>query len=213
MEKVECEARAYNSRIKYQNSKNQKIKDFVHKFIMTSIVLGIWQMSAMHFDNALLMPYPMETLKAFIYCITDKETVINILITLQRVLKGFLYAMIFGLPLGFLMGFSKSAQKLLGSFIDSIRQVPIMAWVPLTIVWFGIGDGPTIFLIAFSGVFPIILNTIQGVRNISKDYYNAAASMGASRLSIFIHVIVPASIPYILTGARIAISSGWMSVI
>ena len=213
MEKVECKARTYNSRIKYQNSDNQKIKDFVYKVIMIVVLLSIWQMSAMHFDNALLMPYPIDTLKAFIYCITDKETVINILITLQRVLKGFLYAMLFGLPLGFLMGFSKVAQKLLGSFIDSIRQVPIMAWVPLTIVWFGIGDGPTIFLIAFSGVFPIILNTIQGVRNISKDYYNAAASMGASRLSIFIHIIVPASIPYILTGARIAISSGWMSVI
>lgn len=213
MEKVECEARTYNSKVKYKNLNNQNIKDFIYKLIMAISLLSIWQISAMHFDNGLLMPYPIDTLKAFIYCITDKETVINILITLQRVLKGFVYAMLFGLPIGFLMGFSKLAQKLLGSFIDSIRQVPIMAWVPLTIVWFGIGDGPTIFLIAFSGVFPIILNTIQGVRNISKDYYNAAASMGASRLSIFIHIIVPASIPYILTGARIAISSGWMSVI
>lgn len=213
MEKVECEARTYNSKIKHKNLNNQNIKDFIYKLIMAISLLSIWQISAMHFDNGLLMPYPIDTLKAFIYCITDKETVINILITLQRVLKGFVYAMLFGLPIGFLMGFSKLAQKLLGSFIDSIRQVPIMAWVPLTIVWFGIGDGPTIFLIAFSGVFPIILNTIQGVRNISKDYYNAAASMGASRLSIFIHIIVPASIPYILTGARIAISSGWMSVI
>ncbi len=213
MEKVECKTRAYNSIIRNKDLSKQNIKDFIYKFIMIIILLFIWQISAMHFDNGLLMPYPIDTLKAFIYCITDKETVINILITLQRVLKGFVYAMLFGLPIGFLMGFSKLAQKLLGSFIDSIRQVPIMAWVPLTIVWFGIGDGPTIFLIAFSGVFPIILNTIQGVRNISKDYYNAAESMGASKLSIFIHIIVPASIPYILTGARIAISSGWMSVI
>ena len=88
-----------------------------------------------------------------------------------------------------------------------------MAWVPLTIVWFGIGDGPTIFLIAFAGVFPIILNTIQGIRSISKDYYNAARSMGASPFSIFINVMLPAALPDILTGARLAISTGWMSVI
>ncbi len=85
--------------------------------------------------------------------------------------------------------------------------------VPLTIVWFGIGDGPTIFLITFSGIFPVILNTIAGVKNISKDYYNAARSMGAGPWSIFSNIILPASIPDILTGARIAISGGWMSVI
>ncbi len=123
-----------------------------------------------------------------------------------------MYALLFGLPIGFIMGFSKTFERVLSPVVDSVRQVPIMAWVPLTIVWFGIGDGPTIFLIAFQG-FPIILNTIQGVRAISKDYYNAARSMGASPIVIFTNVIVPASLPDILTGSRIAISTGWMSVI
>ena len=105
------------------------------------------------------------------------------------------------------------AEKLLGGIIDSIRQIPVMAWVPLTIIWLGIGDGPTIFMIAISGVFPIILNTIDGVKSISKDYYDAAKSMGASKLSIFINIVVPASLPSVLTGPRIAIGTGWMSVI
>ncbi len=82
---------------------------------------------------------------------TDAETVTNLFITLQRVLKGFMYALLFGLPIGFIMGFSKTFERVLSPVVDSVRQVPIMAWVPLTIVWFGIGDGPTIFLIAFSG--------------------------------------------------------------
>ena len=98
-------------------------------------------------------------------------------------------------------------------FINSLRQVPIMAWVPLAIVWFGIGDGPTIFLIAFSGIFTIILNTVAGVHDISKDFYNAARSMGAKTFDIIKDIVVPGSLPGVLTGVRLAIGMGWMSVI
>lgn len=213
MENVENKARAYNARLKYKSIQKQGIKDSIYKVILYLSLIGLWQIAAMHINSPLLLPYPIVTAQAFVKCVTDVETVTNILITLNRVLKGFLYAMAVGLPIGFVMGFSKMAEKLMGGFIDSVRQVPIMAWVPLTIVWFGIGDGPTIFLIAFSGIFPVILNTVQGVRSISKDYYHAARSMGASPWSIFMSIIVPASIPDILTGARLAIGLGWMSVI
>ena len=87
---------------------------------------------------------------------------------MRRVLTGAFYAFIIGLPLGMIMGYSPKILRALSPFMNSLRQVPIMAWVPLAIVWFGIGDGPTIFLIAFSGVFTIILNTISGVQDISK---------------------------------------------
>lgn len=192
---------------------NGKLLDLLYKVITVIIIIGIWQFSAEKIGSSLLLPMPMDVFKGFITCITDPEIVKNVLITLQRVLKGFMYAMLFGLPLGLIMGFSSSCEKLFSPLVDSARQVPIMAWVPLTIVWFGIGDGPTIFLIAFAGVFPIILNTIQGVRSISKDYYNAAKSMGASSFTIFTNVMLPAALPDILTGARLAISTGWMSVI
>ena len=192
---------------------NGKFLDLLYKVITVIIIIAIWQFSAEKIGSSLLLPMPMDVFKGFITCITDPEIVKNVLITLQRVLKGFMYAMLFGLPLGLIMGFSSSCEKLFSPLVDSARQVPIMAWVPLTIVWFGIGDGPTIFLIAFAGVFPIILNTIQGVRSISKDYYNAAKSMGASPFTIFTNVMLPAALPDILTGARLAISTGWMSVI
>ena len=98
-------------------------------------------------------------------------------------------------------------------FINSLRQIPIMAWVPLSIVWFGLGDGPTIFMIAFSGIFTIILNTIAGVQDISKDFYNAARSMGANTLDIIKDIVVPGALPGVITGIRLAIGMGWMSVI
>ena len=111
------------------------------------------------------------------------------------------------------MGYSPQILKALSPFMNSLRQVPIMAWVPLAIVWFGIGDGPTIFLIAFSGIFTIILNTISGVQDISKDYYHAARSMGASTFGVIKDVVLPGSLPGVLTGLRLAVGLGWMSVI
>lgn len=199
------------NKIKKENKFNYL--DLIYRLLFLGILIGIWQTAAVNIDSSLLLPKPLDVLQGFITCVTDPEIVKNVFITLQRVLKGFTYALAFGLPIGLIMGFSTRMEGILSPVVDSARQVPIMAWVPLTIVWFGIGDGPTIFLIAFAGVFPIILNTTQGIRSISKDYYNAARSMGASNLSIFINVMLPAALPDILTGARLAISTGWMSVI
>ena len=132
---------------------------------------------------------------------------------MRRVLTGSLYAFVIGFPIGMIMGYSPRGLQLMSPFINSLRQVPIMAWVPLAIVWFGIGDGPTIFLIAFSGIFTIILNTVAGVQDISKDFYNAARSMGAKTFDIIKDIVVPGSLPGVLTGVRLAIGMGWMSVI
>ena len=187
--------------------------DYIYRALLLLVILVIWHISAVRIGSSLLLPKPLDVMEGFVTCITDPEIVKNVFITLQRVLKGFFYALAVGLPVGLLMGFSNRFESVLSPLVDSIRQVPIMAWVPLTIVWFGIGDGPTVFLIAFAGIFPIILNTIQGIKSISKDYYNAARSMGASPFSIFINVMLPAALPVILTGARLAISTGWMSVI
>lgn len=206
--------------VKYKNTNPLKArlsgnskKEILYKIIVMIIILVLWEMYAIKQNNALIMPKASDVIKQFISCITDQEVIFNISLTMGRVLKGFGWAMIIGVSLGFIMGLSSFMNSMLSGFMDSIRQIPVMAWVPLTIVWFGIGDGPTIFLIAFSGLFPVILNTISGVRSISKDYYNAARSMGASSFSIFKDIVIPGTIPDIMTGARVALSSGWMSVI
>lgn len=182
-------------------------------FITLAVVLAAWQLAAMAYKSDLLLPPPWKTAKAFLFAIQDLETLKNLLLTLQRVTIGFGIAMVAGMTLGFLMGYSKTAMQLIDPVTGAIRQVPTMAWVPLTIVWFGLGDGPTVFLIAMVGVFPILLNTVAGVQSISKDYYNAARTMGASSWSIFKDVMVPAALPDVLTGMRLAVSAGWMSVI
>lgn len=177
------------------------------------IICLIWTVAAHIVDKPFIFPYFEDVLREIGYSLTDIYVLKNLGITMRRVLTGSLVAFIIGYPLGMLMGFFPKLLQSLSPFINSLRQVPIMAWVPLAIVWFGIGDGPTIFLIAFSGVFTIILNTIAGVQDISKDFYNAARSMGASTLGVMKDVVLPASMPGVLTGVRLAIGLGWMSVI
>ncbi|NLY76843.1 MAG: ABC transporter permease subunit [Tissierellia bacterium] len=189
-------------------------KEFnIYTPIALVIIAIIWTVAADAVNQPFLFPSLKSIATAFVQAITDLYVLRNIGITMRRVLTGAFYAFIIGLPIGMIMGYSKTMLKALAPFINSIRQVPIMAWVPLSIIWFGLGDGPTIFMIAFSGIFTIILNTISGIQDISKDFYNAARSMGANTLDIFKDIVLPGSLPGVITGVRLAIGMGWMSVI
>ncbi|TJX14460.1 ABC transporter permease [Tissierella creatinini] len=177
------------------------------------IIAIIWTVAANAVNQPFLFPTLTSVMEKFVESITDLYVLRNIGITMRRVLTGAFYALILGLPIGMIMGYSKTMLRALAPFINSLRQVPIMAWVPLSIIWFGLGDGPTIFMIAFSGIFTIILNTIAGVQDIDRDYYHAARSMGAKTSDIIKDVVLPGSLPGIITGIRLAIGMGWMSVI
>ncbi len=182
-------------------------------FIALIGIALVWYFAAHAVAQPFLFPYLEDVLKEVGMSLTDLYVLRNMGITMRRVLTGSMYAFIIGFPLGMLMGYSPQILRAMSPFMNSLRQVPIMAWVPLSIVWFGIGDGPTVFLIAFSGIFTIILNTIAGVQDISKDYYNAARSMGASTLGVIKDIVLPGSLPGVITGLRLAIGLGWMSVI
>lgn len=203
------------SKMKDRNNwKKLNGKDFNIYTPIALIAIGIiWSISAKIVDKPFLFPSLKSVIESLIRALTDLYVLRNIGITMRRVMTGVLYACIFGLPVGMIMGYSKPVLRAMAPFINSLRQVPIMAWVPLSIIWFGLGDGPTIFMIAFSGIFTIILNTIAGVQDINKDFYNAARSMGASTIDIIKDIVLPGSLPGIITGVRLAIGMGWMSVI
>ena len=197
-----------------RNWKKLNGKEFnIYTPIAVGVICVVWFLAAHMSENNFLFPTLESVLFKTVDSLRDLYVLRNIGITLRRVLTGTLYAFLVGLPLGLIMGYSPKMLKALAPFINSLRQIPIMAWVPLSIVWFGLGDGPTIFMIAFSGVFTIILNTIAGVQDISKDFYNAARSMGASTLDIVKDIVVPGALPGVITGIRLAIGMGWMSVI
>lgn len=188
-------------------------KRFIYQIITFSVLLLLWHFAAQHYNNQLVLPTPWETFKSFFFAVQDVEVLKNLMITLKRVVTGLGIALAIGLTLGFAMGYSTLVSKLVDPVIGPLRQVPIMAWVPLTIVWFGLGDGPTLFLIAMVAIFPILLNTMAGVQSVPKNYYQAARSLGAGRVIIFFRITLPSALPEMITGLRIGLSAGWMSVI
>lgn len=197
-----------------RNWKKLNGKDFnIYTPIAIGVICVFWFVGAHISDNDFLFPTLESVIFKVFDSLRDLYVLRNIGITLRRVLTGTLYAFIIGLPIGLIMGYSPKMLRALAPFINSLRQIPIMAWVPLSIIWFGLGDGPTIFMIAFSGIFTIILNTIAGVQDISRDFYNAARSMGAKTLDIVTDIVVPGALPGVITGIRLAIGMGWMSVI
>ena len=150
---MENKASAYNSRVKYGHMKKRDIKERIYRLLVFVALIGLWQYLATKIGVPLLLPSPKATGLALIKSATDMTVLVNLSITMHRVMKGFLVALLVGVPLGYIMGLSQTAEKMLSGIIDSVRQVPIMALVPLLLL-FGLAlRWPTIFMIALSGIF------------------------------------------------------------
>ncbi len=133
--------------------------------------------------------------------------------SISRVLGGFLIGAALALPLGLLMGANQAVYKLFNPLLQVLRPIPPIAYIPLSILWFGLGNPPALFLISIGSFFPILMNTIAGVRQVDGIYIRAARNLGASQMTMFRRVILPAATPYILTGARIAMGTAFIVVI
>ena len=133
--------------------------------------------------------------------------------SLYRVLVGFAIGGLLALPFGLAMGASPQAYRYFNPLLQVLRPIPPIAYIPLSILWFGLGNPPAIFLIALGAFFPILINTITGVRAVDSIYLRAAKNLGASNFTIFRRVILPAATPYILSGVRIAIGTAFIVVI
>ncbi len=133
--------------------------------------------------------------------------------SLKRVVIGFAVGAGLALPLGLMMGANKRVYDECDPLVQFLRPIPPIAYIPLSILWFGLGDPPAIFLISIGAFFPVLINTIAGVRNVDSIYIRAAQNLGANPFTMFRRVILPAATPYILTGARIGIGTAFIVVI
>ena len=130
-----------------------------------------------------------------------------------RVAKGFGLALLIGVPLGIMIGWSRLAASVVDPTIQWLRPVPITAWLPISIALFGISDFGAVFLITIGAFYPIVINTTQGARDVDKNWIRAALMMGASQFDILRRVVLPAALPSIFTGLRIGLGIGWTAVI
>jgi len=133
--------------------------------------------------------------------------------SLFRVGAGYLLAAAVAIPLGLLMGWFEGVFATLNPLIQILRPISPIAWIPLAILWFGVGNVSPIFLIFLASVFPIIVETAAGVHSIERQYIRAAQNFGVSGLALFRQVVIPASLPHIITGMRISLGVAWLVVV
>ena len=138
---------------------------------------------------------------------------INIWVSCRRILIAFVLATGLGVPLGLFMGWSRKFKDYTFPVLETLRPIPILAWVPLAIVMFAGFETPIIFLATLASFFVTALNTMLGVESIDESYFRAAGCLGSKRRHVFIHVVVPGSLPFIFTGLQISIGVAWFSLV
>jgi ABC-type nitrate/sulfonate/bicarbonate transport system permease component len=137
----------------------------------------------------------------------------HILYSLSRIFFGFSLAAACGVPLGILSGGNPKARALVMPLIDFFRPIPPLAWIPMAIIWFGIGFRSAVFIIFLGAFFPIALNTCIGVATVDRGYLDVARTFNAGRLDIWRKVLIPGAVPSIFTGLRLGLGIGWMTLV
>ena len=164
-----------------------------------------------------LMPGPAAVWERMIRTFTKPIGRVNLLghawASLKRVLLALLFAWTFGIAFGILIGWNKTARALVGSIFEVIRPIPPIAWIPLIIMWFGIGETAKV-LIVFIGTFvPLVINTSTGIRMVDPINVDVGKVFGGSRMQILLEIVVPTALPSIFAGIRTSVSSGWTTVL
>jgi NitT/TauT family transport system permease protein len=138
---------------------------------------------------------------------------IAIIESVRRIAVAYLIACLLGIPLGILVGWLSAVRRVADPFLQVIRPIPVTAWVPISMLWFGIGDKAAIYLIVLATFFPIYLNTTQGVRYVDRVIVRAGRMLGASGWRLLVYVVLPAALPSIFAGLRVSVGFAWMAVV
>ena len=133
--------------------------------------------------------------------------------SVKLVTLGFIVALLTGIPIGLLMGWNKSCEAFISPIFSIIRPIPPLAWIPLSIVWFGLGDTAKVFVIWLSAFVPAVINSFAGMREVDRTYVEAARVHGASTWRVLLSVMIPAAAPMILTGARVSLQVCWNALV
>jgi ABC-type nitrate/sulfonate/bicarbonate transport system permease component len=186
----------------------------IRLLILPALMLVIWQVTAeLRIYNPILLPPPTRVLQSAISMIGSGELFRHFADSVQRIAFANLIAISAAVPLGIFMGRYKVVEDLMDGLLNILRPIPPLAWIPLAILWFGLGERSVVFITLISAFFAILINTIAGVRAVDKSLPRAALTLGASQSDLIKDVILPAALPHIFTGIRIALGVSWMSIV
>ena len=179
--------------------------------VMAALILTWWL--AVAAAHSVIFPTPWAVVAGTVELIREGTLWRHIGASLMRVGTGFALAVCVALPLGLWMGWVRGAYRTLNPVFQMLRPISPIAWIPIAILWFGVGDASPIYLIFISSVFPMIVQTTAGVHTIEKRYLRAAENFGVSRRTLFRRVVIPAVLPQIIVGMRIGLGVAWLVVV
>ena len=160
-----------------------------------------------------MMPPPTAVISAASDLMARGVLFTHIFDSLYRVLLAVGAATALGVPLGLAMGWSRRFRFVVDPLLEFIRPIPPLAWIPLSILWFGIGDVQIVYIIFLAAFFPIVLNSLAGARDVDPYLVRAGLSLGAGPRELFLTVVLPAALPHIFTGMRVGLGIGWMALV
>ena len=191
-----------------------KIRTHSIRFCIVLFFLLIWEgLARYQLINTLLFPPPSRILVSFYELLFSYELIADVFMSFQRVFVGVCISFFTAIPLALLVGTNRKLNSYLNPFINFIKPIPPIAWIPIAIVWFGIGNNLAYFVTTIASFFPFFMNTLVGVENVSKEDINVAKCFGANKRMILMDIIIPASLPYIFSGIRVGFGIAWMSIV
>jgi NitT/TauT family transport system permease protein len=189
-----------------------RIKEMLPSLALITVLIGAWW-SAVIITHSVIFPTPWAVVTGTLELLKDGTLWQHIGASLLRVGAGFGLAVCVGVPLGLWMGWVASAYRTLNPLFQILRPISPIAWIPIAILWFGVGDASPIYLIFISSVFPMVVQTTVGVHTIEKRYLRAAENFGVSRRTLFRQVVIPAVLPQVIVGMRIGLGVAWLVVV
>ena len=197
---------------------NSPLKHFTHvlPFVYaTLVIVVVWQtVVALTHAHVSILPSPWLTAQTFVGLVVSGKLFVHMGMSLGRVFSAWTLAAIIAVPLGLAMGRFRRFEKIVDPFIELFRPISPLAWIPLAILWFGIGESGKVFIIFIATFFPTLLNTVVGVKKVDPVLIRAGQVLGCNdEQSLFRKVILPAALPNIVVGLRVSFGTGWAAII
>jgi sulfonate transport system permease protein len=182
--------------------------------IVPAVILAAWELASHRgWVSPVFLPTPERTVRSFFDMVLNQGFLDDLLASLTIVLESFVCGTALGIAIGTLAGLSRTADRVLGPTLDAIRHIPPIAWLPLIVLWVGIGPVGKIVFIIKVVFFPVFLNTLQGIRGVQKDYIELGRVLTLTRWQLARRVIIPSALPSILTGVRYGASLAWALIV
>ena len=191
---------------------NRRVLHLLLPLITGVLFLTAWHV-AVKMSGSDIFPTPHQVLGGLGELVRQGLLLKYVVASLFRVSWGFIGAVLVGVPLGLVLGWFRPAFAALNPFIQILRPISPIAWIPVAILWFGVKDTAPVFLIFLASVFPITVSAMAAVQNMQQVYLRAAQNFGLGGLELFRRVIFPAALPQIITGIRIALGVAWLVVV